>query len=357
VRKDRRDGGDREPVASPEAGRLGKRARLPALDALRVFEAAARHLSFTRAAEELHVTQAAVSHRIHALEAELGLALFRRLNRRLELTEDGARLVAGVREGLMRMVRAVAYLDRRSESRPLAISVLPSFASRWLVPRLPRFQYAHPEIEVRVLADEHPVKLLDGHGAEVAVRFGLGHYPALAVTPIVADSIGPVSTPLLLARYGIIETVDALLDMPLLYDSAAERDDSGSGWASWLAHIGAPADMARLANGPRMSQAHLAIEAALLGHGVALARTSLVGDDLAAGRLVRVLPQTALTAFRYFFVSRPEVSDRPKIACFRDWLVAEMKRGTRTQGGRLGLDYQSIPGTHGALESPLAAAR
>jgi LysR family glycine cleavage system transcriptional activator len=139
------------------------------------------------------------------------------------------------------------------------------------VPRLPRFHHAHPEIELRVLADEHPVKLLDGHGAEVAVRFGLGAYPGLAVTPIVADSIGPVCTPLLLARHGIIETVDALLGMKLLSDSAAERDDSGSGWASWLAHVGAPADAARLANGPRMSQAHLVIEAALLGHGVALA--------------------------------------------------------------------------------------
>ena len=357
MRKNRPDDGGRKPIASPEAGRLGKRARLPALDALRVFEAAARHLSFTRAAEELHVTQAAVSHRINALEAELGLALFRRLSRRLELTEDGERLVAGVREGLMRMVRAVADLDRRSQSRPLAISVLPSFASRWLVPRLPRFQYAHPEIEVRVMADEHPVKLLDGHGAEVAVRFGLGNYPGLAVTPIIADSIGPVCSPLLLARYGLIETVDALLDMPLLYDSAAERDDSGSGWASWLAHVGAPSDVVRLGNGPRMSQAHLAIEAALLGHGVALARTSLIGDDLAAGRLVRVLPQTAPTAFRYFFVSRQEVSDRPKIACFRDWVIAEMKRGTKTQASRLGSDSQTILGMHGTLEGPLAIAQ
>src|SRR5882724_7580572 len=112
VPKDGQDRGGREPIASPEAGRLGKRARLPALDALRVFESAARHLSFTRAAEELHVTQAAVSHRINALETELGLALFRRLNRRLELTEDGEGLVVGVREGLMRMVRAVAELDR-----------------------------------------------------------------------------------------------------------------------------------------------------------------------------------------------------------------------------------------------------
>jgi len=357
VPKDGQDRGGREPIASPEAGRLGKRARLPALDALRVFESAARHLSFTRAAEELHVTQAAVSHRINALETELGLALFRRLNRRLELTEDGEGLVVGVREGLMRMVRAVAELDRRSESRPLAISVLPSFASRWLVPRLPRFHHAHPEIEVRVLADEHPVKLLDGHGAEVAVRFGLGNYPGLAVTPIIADSVGPVCSPLLLARYGFIDTVDALLDMPLLYDSVAERDDSGSGWATWLAHMGAPADVACLANGPRMSQAHLAIEAALLGHGVALARTSLVGDDLAAGRLVRVLPQTAPTVFRYFFVSRPEVSERRRIAGFRDWLVAEMKRGTQTQGRHAELVHQSIPAPRGAFESPLAIAQ
>src|SRR5260221_8974853 len=138
----------------------GSRSRLPSLDALRVFEVAARHASFTRAAEELHVTQAAISHRIQALEAELGATLFRRLTRRLELTADGERLAQGVRAGLERIVRAVSDLDRRADAGPLTVSMLPAFASRHLTPPLPRFPPAHPALEEGVLA----------HMASVALR-------------------------------------------------------------------------------------------------------------------------------------------------------------------------------------------
>ena len=171
-------GHDVERVSAP-----GSRTRPPSLDALRVFEAAARHASFTRAAEELHVTQAAVSHRIRALETELGVTLFRRLTRRLELTADGDWLAQGVREGLERIVRAVSDLDRRSDAGPLTVSMLPSFASRWLIPRLPRFHRAHPEIEVRVLADGDSVDLIADIGTDLAIRFGRGDYPGLSVTP------------------------------------------------------------------------------------------------------------------------------------------------------------------------------
>jgi LysR family glycine cleavage system transcriptional activator len=302
-----------------------KRARPPALEALRVFEAAARHASFTQAAAELHVTQGAVSQRVQGLEAELGVNLFRRLIRRLELTADGKRLAQGVREGLARIACAVSELDRRSESGPLAVSMLPSFASCWLVRRLPRFQYAHPDIEVLVMADEQPVNLQAEDGAEVAIRFGPGHYPGLSTTPLAPDSVGPVCTPLLLSRHGVIETVDELLDMPLLHDSTADGDGSGTGWKSWLAQVGARGDDPRLSTGSSFTQAHLALEAALLGQGVAMARTSLASDSLAAGRLVRVLPEIAPSAYRYFFVCRPEAAWRPKVARFRDWLSLEMK--------------------------------
>ncbi|HKF73510.1 MAG TPA: transcriptional regulator GcvA [Stellaceae bacterium] len=302
-----------------------KRVRPPALEALRVFEAAARHASFTKAAAELHVTQGAVSQRVQGLEAELGVNLFRRLIRKLELTADGERLAQGVREGLARIACAVSELDQRSESGPLAVSMLPSFASCWLVRRLPRFQYAHPDIEVLVMADEQPVDLHAEDGAEVAIRFGLGGYPGLSTTPLAPDSVGPVCTPLLLSRYGVIETVDELLDMPLLHDSTADGDGSGTGWKSWLAQVGVRGDDPRLGAGSRFTQAHLALEAALLGQGVAMARTSLASDSLAAGRLVRVLPQIAPSAYRYFFVCRPEAAWRAKVARFRDWLRVEMK--------------------------------
>jgi LysR family glycine cleavage system transcriptional activator len=301
------------------------RLHMPPLDALRVFEAAARHASFTKAAAELCVTQAAVSHRIQALEASLGVALFRRLTRRIELTADGESLALGVRDGLARISRAVSDLDGRSDAGTLAVSTLPSFASRWLVRRLPRFRHAYPQIKVLVMADEEPVDFAAFGGAEVAVRFGQGRHPDLSTTLLAPDSVGPVCAPLLLGRYGAIETVDAMLDMPLLHDHVADRDDSGTGWKSWLAHVGAPSDDPRLAVGPSFTQAHLAIEAALLGHGVALARTSLVADDLAAGRLVRVLPQTAPSAFQYYLVCRPEAAQIGKIVRFREWLVGQMK--------------------------------
>jgi LysR family glycine cleavage system transcriptional activator len=315
-------------AAEPEAGYApasGVRTRRPALEALRVFEAAARHASFTKAAAELCVSQAAVSQRILALEADLDVQLFRRLTRKIELTSDGERLARGVREGLARIAGAVSDLDQRSDVGPLAVSMLPSFASRWLVRRLPRFQYAHPNIEVLVMADEHPVDLLSDGAADVAIRFGLGHYPGLATSPLAPDGVGPVCTPLLVARYGVIETIDDMLDMPLLHDSSADRDASGTGWKSWLAHVGAPSDDPRLMIGPRFSQAHLAIEGALLGHGVTLARTSLAGDDLAAGRLVRVLPQIAPSRFKYFLVCRPEAARQGKVIKFREWMKAEMK--------------------------------
>src|SRR5258708_20945865 len=260
----------------------GSRTRLPWLDAFGVLEVAARHLSFTKAAEELHVTQAAVSHRIQALEAEFGVTLFRRLTRRLELTADGERLAQGVREGLERIVRAVSDLDRRSDAGPLTVSMLPSFASRCLIPRLPRFPAAHPEIEVRVLADGDSVDMIADVGTDLAIRFGRGQYPGLAVTLLIPDSVVPVCSPRLLEQHGPVDTVDALLNMPLLFDSAAGHDDNGTGWTSWLAHVGVAAEGRRIEIGPRFSQAHLAIEAAILGQGVSLARMSLASDDLAS---------------------------------------------------------------------------
>jgi len=299
------------------------RVRMPLLDALRVFEAAARHASFTRAAVELHVTPPAVSHRIKALESDLGFVLFRRLTRRLELTEAGLRLAAGVRDGLERITSAVHGLGTDSHAGPLTVSMLPSFASRWLIPRLPRFQRRHPEIEVRILAEDRQADLWSDGGPELAIRFGRGRYPGLWVLPLMPDSVIPVCSPYLFSRHGWIDGVDGLLSMPLLHDSAAEHDDSGSDWKSWLAHIGAPADDPRLAIGPRFSQAHLAIEAALLGQGVALARLSLLGADLASGRLISPLARSAPTAYRYFLVCRPEVAERSKTARFCEWLVAE----------------------------------
>jgi LysR family transcriptional regulator, glycine cleavage system transcriptional activator len=281
-----------------------------------------------------------VSHRVQALEAELRVPLFRRLTRRLELTPDGERLAAGVRDALERIARAVGDLDKNAGAGPLTVSALASFASRWLIPRLPRFQSAHPDIEVRLSAEDHAIDLWAANGTDVAIRFGRGHYPGLTTTPLMPDGVAPVCSPELLKRHRHVASVDALLDLPLLHDSVAERDDSGTGWKSWLAHAGASGDDPRLALGARFSHAHFAIEAALHGQGVALARTSLVADDLASGRLVRPLPQVAPSLFRYFLVCRPDIAEQRKIVCFRDWLVAETRRSAGPAGVVVALDEE-----------------
>ena len=305
-------------IASPGPRRSSSR-RLPSLDALRAFEAAARRLSFTEAAAELHVTQGAVSQRIKLLEQELGRALFDRTPRGLCLTGAGETLAHGVAEGLERITLALAGLDATGLAGALEVSVLPSFATRWLVPRLNGFSRHHPEIEIRIHAQGQVVDL---RGAEMdaAIRFGTGAYPGLAVTPLMGDAVVPACSPELIARHGPPRDIAALMRMPLLHDTPTETDRSGSGWPSWLAHVGAASLAPR--GGTRLSQADLVIEAAMRGLGVALVRTSLAEADFRTGRLVRLWPAAAPTAYSYFFVCRPEALASARVRTFRDWLLA-----------------------------------
>jgi LysR family glycine cleavage system transcriptional activator len=304
--------------------------RLPSLDSLRAFEAAARHLSFTKAGEELHVTQSALSHRISALEEELGIKLFRRLTRKLELTPAGETLAAGVRRGLAEISRSVGAIDRKSGAEPLTVTALPSFATRWLVPRLPRFRTVCPDVEVRISADPALVNF-NATDVDLAVRFGPGIYPGLHVVKLMGDSVFPVCSPALLAQRGAINSPAQLADWPLLHDMPTEHDGSGSGWSHWLRHVGA-GDLSS-EEGLRFNQAVLALEAAANGLGVALVRRSLIGDDLASGRLVRLLPHEAPTNFAYFFVCLPEAIERPAIGAFCKWLVAEATSWSAEQAG------------------------
>lgn len=296
--------------------------RLPPLDALRAFEAAARHLSFTRAAEEIHVTQAAVSHRVRALESRLEASLFHRLTRRLELTDHGELLAMAVRRGLDEIAQGVAALDRQTEPQgPLRVSLLPSFAQRWLVPRLRRFHARHPEIEVRVNADAELADLHAG-AADLAIRFGRGRYPGLHAEFLMGDTVLPVCSPALLRDCREPNRLEAILRYPLLHDCDCGGHDSGEDWPHWLAHVGRP-ELACDA-GQRFSNAALTLGAAVAGLGVALGRRSLVADDLAAGKLVAAWPVAAPTAFSYWLVCLPEMSTKPGVAAFRSWLRDEM---------------------------------
>lgn len=324
----------------PDSSIGGAVKRLPSLDSLRAYEAAARHLSFTKAAEELCVTQSALSHRVSDLEEELGLKLFRRLPRRLELSAEGETLAEGVRRGLAEIHRALAAIDQRQGAGPLTVSVLPSFASRWLIPRLPSFRALHPDIEVRISADAAPADLRGG-AADLALRFGRGSYPGLHVVRLMADAVVPVCSPRLLEGQAPIVRPQDILRLPLLHDVVAAADGSGADWPSWFQFAGVQ-DVA-CGDGLRFNQALLTLEAAANGLGVALARRSLISEDLASRRLVEMLPLAAPTSFAYFAVCLPEAATRPAVAAFLDWLLGEAKAAGCCDAAGSGLEPSCDP--------------
>lgn len=292
-------------------------ARLPSLDSLRAFEAVARHLSFTGAAAEMNVTQSAVSQRIVALEAELGHKLFVRTTRRLTLTAEGEALALGVRRGLAEIVDALGALRRRGMA--LRVTTTPSFAARWLVPRLHRFRVAAPGIAITILADGELVNLQGGQ-ADVAIRFGGGRYPGLVSERVLPDAVTPVARPDLLAS-GKPATVEELLRFPLLVDVSNETEADRAGWSHWLASLGV--DVPRAKGGQDFNQSALTIGAAASGLGVAMAQMTLVGDDLANGTLVQVFPHELPLPSAYYIVTTKAGAREPAIKAFRDWLMAE----------------------------------
>jgi LysR family glycine cleavage system transcriptional activator len=295
-------------------------ARLPSLDTLRIFAVAARHVSFTRAADELHLTQSAVSHRVRALEEELGVVLFDRLTRRLELTRAGQTLARSVDQAVAEIARAIAGLDRTGDAQRLTVTVGPSVASRLLIPRLPQFHAQNSDIELQLISDPRLFDLRRA-GIDLAIRFGRGSYPGYAVTELMPDFVFPVCSPRFIARHGPVATIEALLELPLLHDSSTESEGSGSDWRSWLDHLGRPDLVCR--GGQRFSDAGLVIEAAAGCLGIALARASLVSDHMASGTLICPLRLVAPTTFAYYLVGLPEAASLAKVICFRDWLLAE----------------------------------
>jgi len=298
-------------------------ARTPSLDALRIFAVAARHLSFTDAAAELNLTQSAVSHRIRGVEEELGVALFRRLTRRLELTSTGRTLARKIDSAIREIDRGIVELTGPGDERPIKVTMLPSVASHWLIPRLSRIRSQQPNVDVRVIADS---RLLDlrAEGIDIAIRFGRAPYPGYAVTRLMGDRVLPVCAPELLERHAPVDNVDSLLALPLLHDSATDADGSDSDWRTWLNNLGRPD--AACATGQHFSEAGMLIDAAVLGLGVALARASLVADQVASGSLVCPLNFATPTAFSYYLLGLPEAMEKPRIALFRDLLVAEAAR-------------------------------
>jgi LysR family transcriptional regulator, glycine cleavage system transcriptional activator len=290
---------------------------LPSLHSLQVFDAAAQRLNFTAAARDLHVTQTAVSHQIRSLEAELGTALFRRTPRRLALTDAGQAWASELRQIFLRLEQANQRLRLRARSqRPIvALSTLPSFGTRWLVPRLGRFLALQPDVEVRVSATESLVDF-ELEPIDISIRFGSGRYPQLFKEKLSDDAWLAVCSPSFLSRHRLRSPAD-LEHYSLLQDSHLEA------WPRWFA-----AQRKRPPEHPRytrLTDSSMVVEAAIQGQGVALARRSLSLDELALGRLVLPFPKVAPvpTGLAYYLVGPRENFKRPEIAAFRRWIRQE----------------------------------
>jgi len=285
--------------------------RLPPLNSLRAFESAARHLSFTKAADELAVTQSAVSHQVNALEDWAGVPLFKRQGRAMVLTEAAVKFLPAVSTALDQIALAGRKLQAVDPTHGwLTVAVMPSFAAKWLVPRLADFHERNPDMDVWIATFEAQTGAL-GSDIDVAIRYGRGDWPGLASVRIMSEELFPVCAPRLATS---LEAPADLAHTTLLHDEL--RED----WAMWFAAAGLTGvDTAR---GPGFDDSGLLIQAAIEGLGVALGRSVLVQGDLDAGRLVRPFDVALAAEFAYYLVYPPDLENAPKIETFRTWLLS-----------------------------------
>lgn len=290
--------------------------RLPPLNSVRTFEAAARHLSFNRAAEELHVTPSAVSHQIRCLEDFLGVRLFRRLPRQVVLTPEGQRYLPRIRSAIGQIGSATEEIMAQRGSGPLTISVVPSFASRWLVPRLVGFQMAYPDIEVRLITSVGSVDFTTSD-VDLAIRHGMEKWRRARSHELTTENVVPVCNPRLLEGPHALRRPEDLRHATLLHVLPRLGE-----WRAWLNAAGVTdCDPER---GPKFMTYSLALKAAVAGLGVAMADRHLVGDDLKSGRLLTPFDIELVRGSTYYLVYPEERANDYKITAFRDWLFAEI---------------------------------
>ncbi|MES2743592.1 MAG: transcriptional regulator GcvA [Pseudomonadota bacterium] len=287
--------------------------RSPNFSALRAFEAAARHQNFSRAAEELNVSHGAISHQVRALERELGLALFVRHGRRVQITEPGLALAATLGSAFGQIADALALLRPGDASRRLSVSAVPSLAARWLAPRLGQFSERHPDIEV-VLQASGQLQDLAREGIDVGLRFGDGVYPGLTVEYLMGDVYYPVASPTY--RGGRLPDSPAALARATLLRCADEP------WLPWFHAAGLP--FAEPAGGVVFGDLSMLIRAAIDGEGVALTRHVAVQGEIASGRLVRLFTLASACPRHYYFVTAPGADAKPQVRAFRSWLKAQL---------------------------------
>lgn len=291
--------------------------KLPPLNALKSFEAAARHLSFTKAAEELFVTQAAVSHQVKALEEYLALPLFLRKNRTLLLTEAGQAYYLEIRQMLEHLTLVTGRIMLASEQGSLTVCVPPGFAIIWLVPRLSRLHEAHPELDVRLKAvDEIAGSLTDY--VDVAIYYGRGRWQGLRANRLHSEKLIPVCSPQLLEGKKPLNVPADLHQHTLLHE------ETRNAWKDWFEMVGEAPPAQK--SGPIFSHSALALQAAVYGQGVALANHVFAKPEIDAGHLVQVFPQSLSTNDAFYMVCRESQADAGKIATFRNWLLSEVNR-------------------------------
>jgi LysR family glycine cleavage system transcriptional activator len=295
-------------------------SRLPPLNSLRAFVVAAKHMSFSKAAGELHVTPAAISQQIKQLEDQLGCELFRRSNRNLVLTDEGQACMPGLADAFERIVQALEQIDAAGQAGPLTVSVAPSFAAKWLVPRVDNFRTVHPEIDVRISASMHLVDF-DIEDVDCAIRYGAGDYGELFAEKILGETVFPVCSPALAQNGGGLKEPRDLARFTLLHDDSPDQDPSCPDWRMWLKAAGVKdVDAAR---GLRLNQSSLVLEAAVAGHGVALAKGTLAAEDLRTGRLIRPFNVTQTLDFAYYLVCPRRKTALAKVVAFLRWLRAQ----------------------------------
>ncbi|WP_296417083.1 transcriptional regulator GcvA [Pseudooctadecabacter sp.] len=301
--------------------------RLPPLTALRAFEAAARHLSFAKAAAELNVTPAALSFQIKSLEDHLGHPVFHRLNRAVELTEAGRALAPGVTDGFAALSAAWRNTQRLSDNKTLTVTAGPAFTSKWLAPRLFEFAQAHPEIELRFSASLRLIDF-DRDEVDVAIRFGLGNDEGVFSEPLIREWMTPMMTPELAAKYDTPEKLDGA---PLIHDESITFFKQPTDWPAWCRAAGISIDTT---SGLRFSQADHALDTAISGAGVVLGRVSLATRALEQGRLVAPFKTGLLTQAQFRFICPEGTQTRPHVAAFKNWIFSEIQASRVFEEGR-----------------------
>ncbi len=295
---------------------------IPGLQSLKAFDASARHLNFTRAAAELNVTPAAVSHQIKELEEAIGVPLFQRTSRHMQLTRQGQILKPAIGDALEGLTRALQKLRQVENPTQVRVTASPSIAAKWLVPRIDRFLQEVPGADVRIDVSSEPLDF-DREDIDVAIRFGDGVYPGLVVEKLFHDTLFPVCSPDLLKGTKKLREPKDLLQFTLIH---LDWEAQGAVWPNWrMWMLAAGVKDFNDTRGLHFSQTSLAVQAAVDGHGVALGDSTLVADDLASGRLVKPfeLSLSSPAQFAYHLITRRDPAERPMTKAFRNWIIAE----------------------------------